>query len=115
MVKRFRMNIATNVACFKQCFDFRRKAKRSVLIEVVERLYANSITSEKQRLIGFVEYSEREHSTKQMQHVFAVSFVQVHEYFRVRMRSELDAILFEILSELLKVIDLTVECDPNQA
>src|SRR5262249_13041449 len=58
---------------------------------------------------------EREHSTQTLNELLALLFVEVDEALGVRLRAERVALRLEVRAQLVEVVDLAVERDPERA
>ena len=89
--------------------DLRRVAQIIVYHGVVQRLDAEVVARQKDRLVILVVDSEGEHTAQHGQHILAPLLKTVYQHLAVSVGSKGMSLRLKLFSELLIVIDLAVE------
>src|SRR6266496_3508431 len=96
----------------QKSFDLGAKNNSVVCLAVMQRLFPDAIPSEKQRIFFAIPDCEGKHAIEFVQAAGSAFFVQVHDNFGVRSRSKAMSLIFEFISELLVIVNLTIERNP---
>ena len=80
---------------------------------VVQRFNTERVTSHQQLLFIQVDNTQREHPVQDVEHGLALLFIQVQNHFGVGRGTKLMR-LFQLGAQLLEVVDLAVENDPQR-
>ncbi len=99
----------------EQRFDFRTEDEASASVRIVERLDAEPIAGQQQPLLPDVPQRKGEHAPQLADAVVTGFFVEMNDHLRVTARRERMAATLQPCSELLEVIDLSVEHDDHAA
>src|SRR5262249_5751148 len=87
--------------------------KDSRSLRIVKRFLARSVPRQKELAAPLVPDREREHPTKAAHARFAFFFIQVNDDLSVRLGAEPVSPRLQPRPELLEVVDLSVEHDPD--
>ena len=99
----------------EQRLELGAEQQRVSEVGVVERLLAESVTSEQQAPVLLVPECEREHAVEPLDTARSVILVQVDDHLGVGVRCEAMAALHEIRAQLAVVVDLAVLDDLERA
>src|SRR5689334_2271144 len=89
-------------------FDFRTKDECSIPHRIEQRIDAEVIASEKQRLLFTVVDDKSKLSIKLVQKIDAFVFVQMQQHFNIAVGAEHVSFLLERISELTVIVDLAI-------
>src|SRR5919201_2619771 len=92
-----------------------RKEKIAGCFRVEERLFSEPVAREDERSARRVPHGEREHAVELLDEGFSVALVQMDDDLGVGLRPEAMTGGGELLAELLKVVDLSVEDGPHRS
>src|SRR5437763_5896104 len=88
LINSFRVQLARDVAAFKQGFDLARKNNLSAIVVVVKLLDAKRVAGQGQLCASLVPVSESEDTRDVQQRVWPFFFDQVQKCFGVRGAAE---------------------------
>ena len=97
----------------QQRFDLGSENYLTLGDTIVQRLFTHPVAGEKQGIVSAIPEGEGEHAVERVQATRAALFIEMHDHFRVRMGAKPVAFVFKLLSQLLVVVNLTVEADPD--
>jgi hypothetical protein len=96
-----------------QSFNFGREEQIAIRYAVIKGFDPHAIPREQQFPLARVPQCEGKHTLKLRDTFFSVLLVEVNDYLRVGMGFEKMATLDQIPSEVLKVVDFTIEHNPD--
>src|SRR4051812_19541257 len=79
---------------------------------IVQRLDPQAIARQQQGLRPAIPYGEGKHAVQSLDTTFTQILIQMDDHFRIAPGLKRMAIRQQFLSDLLKVIDLSIKCDP---
>src|SRR5262249_53419749 len=82
---------------------------------VVQRLDAEAVARKKQTAFSDVPHGEREHASKVVDHRWPLVLVEMDQRLSIALRVEVMAATYQARTQLLVVVDLPVEDDPDRA
>jgi len=103
---------ARNQAGGKQSADFRGEEQKAVTLEIIKRLFAQTVAGDKQPLRGVVPDGEGKHAAEEIQAFLAENSIGLEHNFRITVAAELDSTLLQEGANFGKVKNLTVVNDP---
>src|ERR1043165_2802721 len=112
MIDADRVRFDRHIPFRKNRFDFRSEEKSLAVGVIVQRLFADAVSGQKQGPRSAVPDGKGEHAAQAGQAIATVFFIRVNDRFRVAGRFELMAPGFQILPQLLEVINFAVESNP---
>ncbi len=110
-----RIGFDRDVRMSEEGLDFRRERDEPVRTVDEQRLLAGPIARDRQATVALVPDRQREHPVELVDGVGALLLVQVDDRFRVALRSEPVAARDETRAQILEVVDLAVEDEPDRA
>src|SRR6476660_3495767 len=109
------IELARDIRRLEERFHLRAEVETVLGLGVVERLNADATPSEKQGFRSRVPDGQSEHTPETRNGAAAPLFVGMHDRLGVAVRVERVTRPLEIGAQLLKVVDLAVEHDPDGA
>src|SRR5688500_5450557 len=95
---------------FQQCLKLGAENKIAVcLVRIKQRLFADTVAGEEQRLFTRIPDREREHPTKVLNAIDAVRVVKMYNGLCIRLCVKSVPAFLEIGADLLIIVDLAVE------
>ena len=85
------------------------------LAAYVHGLFAETVARDDQALARRVPKRHAEHAAQMLHKVRALLLVEMDDRFGIGFGAEVVAGFFELLAKLLKIVNLTVQNDPNRA
>src|SRR5262249_20727775 len=77
-----------------------------------QRLHPVAVARKNELFASRIDPAERKHAAQTSERIESPASERLKQYFGVASRSEADAVLFELASKLLEVINLAVENNP---
>jgi hypothetical protein len=99
----------------QQGLDFGGEEEEAVMMPVVKRLLAQSVSSQEQLLAWGIPESEGEHAAEVLDAAFTLFFVQVQDNFGITLCRKAMPTPDQIRTEFAEIVDLTVEDDTEGA
>src|SRR6185369_17571514 len=90
----------------QQHLRLRCKQQRVIEDAPVQRLFAETVTSDEQTAVAAVPQSKREHAVEFANHAIAVLLVKVRQHFRVRSAAKRMSTFLESRAQLAIVVEL---------
>ncbi len=82
---------------------------------VVEGLLAEAVARQQQPAAPRIPEGEREHAPQAVHQPVSLLLVEMHQHFRVAARAEGMTLAGQLAAQVLEVVDLTIEDDPDRA
>jgi hypothetical protein len=112
---RLRVDAALELRMQQQRLELRAEYDASVgQLGVVQRLHAEAVARDEQRLAATIPDCEREHAVEALQALDAPFLPRVHDHLGIRARAEGVAALEQLRLDLHEVEDLAVEGDHDR-
>src|SRR5262245_21482194 len=112
--ERFKAQLSIDSGVLEQSLDFGCENQLVFLKRIMQGLFAQSIPPKEQGFFLFIPKSKGKHAVQAMQTRGPEFLIKMHNYFGVGSRFEPVALLFELVSKFLEVIDFSVEGNPNR-
>src|SRR5574342_742125 len=112
-IERAQVDISADLGMFKERFDLRTEDDAAIVETIMEWLLADSIPREKQSFLAAIPNGEGKHSAQPIQTPNTILFIKVDNHLRVRVRLEAVTVFFQFGPQLAKIVDFTVEGDPD--
>ena len=94
-------------------FNLRREIKFSVVKCVVQRLFAETVARDQQRLPAIIPKRECEHASQLLHTISAHFLVKMDNSFCITVRGKMMSVRLQLGAEFWKVVDFTVENNPG--
>ena len=108
----FVIDVAAELRMLEQRHELGTKNEIAAGLRVQQRLLADAIAREEQRLVALVPNGESEHAAQVFGAIDAILVVSVHDGLSVAVGIEPVTTAFEFLAQLAIVVDFAVENDP---
>ncbi len=115
MIERVEIDVARQIGRAQQRLDLGSEIQPAVDRRIVQRLDADAVAREKQRLRSGIPDRQAEHAAQPRDGVAPPLLVCVDDRFRVGGRVEPVPVRLELGAQLVVVVDLAVEHDPDGA
>src|SRR4030095_5049384 len=115
MIERDWIRLTGNSIVREECLYFRSKEETVSTVEVKKRFFPDPVACEKKRTGATVPDRKSEHASQSLQTMAPKFLISVNDHFSITVSAKDVSLLFELLPQLLKVVDLAIEGNPQRA